>query len=721
MEDGHPAAAAPHGRPEASSPAGFGPLESFPSSSSQQTFDDNSLQLSEKNSFLATNYFASDSAAATPRHSPSLHSNNDSAQNVAPNLQLPPSLLPGGGSPASRSAQARSSPPVTSPTSLTHGLHHKEAIKLPAGNQQGDEEALSPNEKNDSQPALSPDLIRSPLQSLSLGSVHRRLNSISRAKTTYHLRMSYPRSPNEGELQKNVADFTGVEELGNQGRADKGGRDAAEEGDLSHEAGHQIEAVITSDEPMPHARSRKASHYLGLFKEKRGPPERKRSKDKHQEREREGILGEPLPVLSSLNRDSPDGVKVDLQQLRRSSSYEHPRHFADKLPARSEPPVEAPGLTRSSTETTAATPSLFSKDSVLTTDSEEEAATFSEDRVEWRSGEQTLDSLPFTLLEEIRSHRKEKTPKRPPLSRTGSSRAEKDDLRQTSAKVARATGGTPGSPFDYDAQVYEDEGDLEKERISSATYYPHQAPSPDTIAEHRHLDEAQLVKGKSKTTPLPPQTLDIDAVESEVIHESTDSAFNLQSKDRIQFIEKEYQSTTPGLDTGRSDYKWSTTSSASDTDYDSIDEGGRSDKDSERSRPDDGDTTPTATPHAFSYLQSRLRRGRKPLRAVELQPYKHQVGGHTKVFSFSKQAICKQLNNRENVFYEVIERAHRQLLDFLPKWVLFILTHTSIPLWGIRLQLHFTGTSVSSMLRIRKFRGVKATLAKRMTFRRLME
>ena len=57
----------------------------------------------------------------------------------------------------------------------------------------------------------------------------------------------------------------------------------------------------------------------------------------------------------------------------------------------------------------------------------------------------------------------------------------------------------------------------------------------------------------------------------------------------------------------------------------------------------------------------------QPLDAIELIPYKHQVGGHTTLWRFSKRAVCKQLNNRENEFYETIETWHRDLLPFLPR------------------------------------------------------
>ncbi|EGR44570.1 uncharacterized protein TRIREDRAFT_70076, partial [Trichoderma reesei QM6a] len=52
----------------------------------------------------------------------------------------------------------------------------------------------------------------------------------------------------------------------------------------------------------------------------------------------------------------------------------------------------------------------------------------------------------------------------------------------------------------------------------------------------------------------------------------------------------------------------------------------------------------------------------------ELIPYKHQVGGHNTLWRFSRRAVCKQLSNRENEFYETIERYHRDLLPFLPRY-----------------------------------------------------
>lgn len=91
------------------------------------------------------------------------------------------------------------------------------------------------------------------------------------------------------------------------------------------------------------------------------------------------------------------------------------------------------------------------------------------------------------------------------------------------------------------------------------------------------------------------------------------------------------------------------------------------------------ETTPTPTPTAKSALTDRSTAEStateqpshpQPVGAVELRPYNHQVGGHSTIYSFSRQAVCKQLNSKENEFYETIEQHHPELLDFLPRYVL---------------------------------------------------
>jgi hypothetical protein len=81
-------------------------------------------------------------------------------------------------------------------------------------------------------------------------------------------------------------------------------------------------------------------------------------------------------------------------------------------------------------------------------------------------------------------------------------------------------------------------------------------------------------------------------------------------------------------------------------------------------------TKPRAVTHYEDHVHDHQHQTRRPLEAIELIPYKHQVGGHNTLWRFSRRAVCKQLSNRENEFYETIERYHRDLLPFLPRYVL---------------------------------------------------
>ncbi|KAL2020795.1 hypothetical protein VTK56DRAFT_7993 [Thermocarpiscus australiensis] len=100
------------------------------------------------------------------------------------------------------------------------------------------------------------------------------------------------------------------------------------------------------------------------------------------------------------------------------------------------------------------------------------------------------------------------------------------------------------------------------------------------------------------------------------------------------------------------------------------------------SQPDEPAVADESEPGALSSLSSRplsqyneevmhdhQLTPKQPLEAIELIPYKHQVGGHTTLWRFSRRAVCKQLNNRENEFYEKIEKYHRDLLPFLPRYI----------------------------------------------------
>jgi inositol-hexakisphosphate 5-kinase len=235
----------------------------------------------------------------------------------------------------------------------------------------------------------------------------------------------------------------------------------------------------------------------------------------------------------------------------------------------------------------------------------------------------------------------------------------------------REEGHEPSAGAEKIADEDEDDYESDKEHISSATYYPHQSQVPSS-PEASEREQAELPKDhddkQELDVELPPQALELEPLGREASADSAGAALALQSKNKILSINADFIEQRGPSEPSRParTRTWSTTSSTSDTEYESWDDATRSER--EDSGITDGDVTPTATPRTQD-LSLRPKSRRAPLGAVELQPYKHQVGGHTKVFSFSRQAICKQLNNRENEFYEVIERKHPELLKFLPRYV----------------------------------------------------
>lgn len=74
---------------------------------------------------------------------------------------------------------------------------------------------------------------------------------------------------------------------------------------------------------------------------------------------------------------------------------------------------------------------------------------------------------------------------------------------------------------------------------------------------------------------------------------------------------------------------------------------------------------------------------------IPLRPFRNQVGGHSAIYKFTKQAVCKvslgyffcvcwclipacslqPLVSRENLFYEAVEREVPPLLDFIPRYL----------------------------------------------------
>ncbi len=442
----------------------------------------------------------------------------------------------------------------------------------------------------------------------------------------------------------------------------------------------RIEATMANAEPASTARSRKSSHILGLFKENTASQEHKKSQEKArtssglvrqnklpetQSEEKEAIKAKGRPTLVSSTAgssaenvaitDSEESSTTDNKNLKRHPSLtdDTNKHRPDRKrstgPATSKPLVDVSNT-------------LQGHEASSEKDAQDRSKSLSH-----RFDDTSEGSLPIRLLEEIRNYHNLAAPFNDKLKAKSSS----TDLDiEDSATTPKKGEASLDKLQDTAVDVEDEEDGSDKEQISSALYYPHQVPSPDSLQDVSiesldELDDSQqglelLQSGETSTTTYddeaPSEDVDI-ALQSR--HESRYLHGDLQ-KARMPF-EDRYVST---IESG--------TSSVSDSEYDSLDETARSMNDEDSSATDDAETTPKATPKARSpFLRSRARRTHRvpaaPLGAVELKPFNHQVGGHTTVFRFSKRAVCKQLSNRENEFYEVVERRHPELLRFLPR------------------------------------------------------
>lgn len=234
-------------------------------------------------------------------------------------------------------------------------------------------------------------------------------------------------------------------------------------------------------------------------------------------------------------------------------------------------------------------------------------------------------------------------------------------------------------------QVEDDEDEeSDKDEISSALYFPHSTlsvPQDPTIAPNKassaasqpmRRDASNVDVIRDGASPVPHST----GPEFDLSIQSGDDEYHYhagrRSRTNTDDDYSSYYSNNGGYSSGFSEYSDS-------NDELSGDEIGQ-----------DGSeiaTTPTATPvaqhrdpkrnhHSSDGQTTNKSHSHKapaeiapqvPLGAVELKPYNHQVGGHTALFRFSRRAVCKSLSNKENEFYEAVEKRHPELLGFLPK------------------------------------------------------
>ena len=441
----------------------------------------------------------------------------------------------------------------------------------------------------------------------------------------------------------------------------------------------RIEATLANEEAVPNPRSRKASHYFGLFKENTTSQDQKKGRDKSK----------------STQSRSDDEASSNRDYTQEGKDVKSIEEYEDSSLAPSEAPVDDTGIEKSRSETEQKEQRQSQRNISSGTKLGEillyviyqskadelglpRSPISDAENIEWRSSSASKHALPLSLLEEIRNYPK---PRSTPSSRNEalSERAPKHvtELVDTSAVLDRET-GEPSTLISQDqnpdgAKVIDieaEEYESEKEQISSAMYYPHQGLSPDSSDSCLdQIDEFESTSDTINRSQVPSAHLGTVLEEPPELADEVTIALNSEDESRCLHGDlPPVGSSTLPEELGKAFD--APISSASDTEYESWDDSTRSVRGDESGATDDGELTPTATPTKQGIDFYSKKKAIGPVGAVELKPYKHQVGGHSTVFRFSKRAVCKQLSNRENEFYEVIERRHPELLRFLPRYAI---------------------------------------------------
>lgn len=402
-----------------------------------------------------------------------------------------------------------------------------------------------------------------------------------------------------------------------------------------------IEANIANAEPATHVRSRKSSHYLGLFKENTATsPDRKRRDDR-----------------AGRHDDAIDSNDKEQQRIYADVRHSRADHHELTIPEQSEVQV-----TQSLSQLSLANAPL-----IKPTKGDEPHDNYTAEEV---TSQFNFRTLPRNLLEEIRNFHLT------PGGGRESSFSGSIPTQYSEKGRGLLHPPSPLSDTDQEQRVGSTPLGEEDEQISSAVYFPHErvtvSDEVDTVQsfeESPHgLQPYEESTAESSHVLLPERHTALDEPETNhvdiTLRSKNDSRIlHGDLQDRKTPIEELNEKSIDSMIQRHNEY------ATEDSEPLSADDSGISARDEESSVTDEAEITPTATPTQRSHIP-RPRHTKSevtPVGAVELKPYRHQVGGHTTVFRFSRRAVCKQLNNRENEFYERIERRHPEMLMFLPR------------------------------------------------------
>jgi hypothetical protein len=616
-------------------------------------------QLSERDSIFATTYLAADSPTSSPRTSARQLHHDDAPEHSLSAMAAPAPLQrrlidP----PVFRRKQSVHPPPALN--------HHHQLLAThfnsptPTAGTRSDDTRRSPP------PFMSP--VDSPVHRATvsrLPDVQSALNGVME---------------NSEERKRNIA-WRGGKPVAFKGTG------APETSSVNGDSEKKIDVTLANIEQPSTARSRKASHYLRVFKDADGGEDQKprdsRTKERRQGERRLLALHEDGQARSSSNETS--ALTEQLQRLSRPpSAAPSPQTgptegYFEKVPA---PQSETGPSAHSSHKEPASVPDAASYKRPLPHYVLDEIRSIANLTPGAQPGSSFSRSLPTSAVEKFDAH----------ISTTAARQHQPEE--PTDYFQSRAEESAERSPTS-------EEEDSEREQISSALYFPHRRlKTSEQLPDETQDSEAEAEGNQAKSFSQPGKAAGGWA-EGEALRAPQEVEISLQSQDTNQCLYGDIHAPAP-LEHHEEEPLNATNVDAlsAESETESLAESTHSLLGYESSATDDLGTTPTATTHLkeAKAKPAHIPQPGAPVDAVELKPYDHQVGGHSTVYRFSKRAVCKQLNNRENEFYETLEQHHPELLDFLPRY------DSILAVWSC-------GTETSSYLQVLSMFRTSLTLS----------
>lgn len=426
-----------------------------------------------------------------------------------------------------------------------------------------------------------------------------------------------------------------------------------------------IEATLANADPGQNIRSRKASHYMGVFREVATPPELNQRGTTLKAHGKESLDQRMSGISVSVDQERPclpsaATMTTNDYFLSAPATIDHAKtrgqfspYTLEKQPdGKTSPAQNSAPVAISQSQPTS--PLFHNHDPYFR----------KQDAMKTPLNSQR-QPVPPRLLEQIRDAHN-----LTPMHAQGIHQPARAAVDEEVGVVNRRS---------LHADASKGHGPDDEEHISSAVYYPHPGPTPEDLEQIAlPSKEAQPASSQLRTGTALPNVTNIRYQPERHLREPVPGEhidISVQSKHGESVFHGNYQ---PRKNIQDNDSKGAALPSVGGKGFATLPsplepEVGSGDEIGEMSQTEDGETTPTkiSVPESHSKSRQHIVTPSTPTGAVVLEPYRHQVGGHSTIFRFSRRAVCKQLNNRENEFYERIESRHPDVLRFLPRLVVF--------------------------------------------------